>query len=88
MEIIRSAGSGKRFAKLRLFVLVTLMAGYLSGCTAIAVTSVLTTATKAVVGVVTLPVKAVASLAGSDDEDAVSEQDADAEIPSEEPEGS
>lgn len=46
----------------------------MSGCTAIAVTSALTTATKAVVGVVTLPVKAVASLAGSDDEEVEAEE--------------
>jgi hypothetical protein len=74
VEIIRTACSGKRFAKLRLFVLVSLMAGYLSGCTAIAVTSALTTATKAVVGVVKLPVKAVAGLAGSDDEEVEAEE--------------
>lgn len=73
METIRTACCGKRFAKVRLFVLVSLMAGYLSGCTAMAVTGALATATKAVVSVVKLPVKAVVSLAGSDDEEAEAE---------------
>ena len=71
MEIIRTVFCSHKFVKIRLFVLVGLMGLNLSGCTAIAVTGALSTATKAVVSVVTLPVKAVTSIAGGDDEEAM-----------------
>ena len=76
--------------KLRGLVLAGWVVASLSGCTAMVVTSALTTATKAAVGVVSLPVKAVAGLAtGGDDSEeqsqAASEQEKDPEASRESP---
>ncbi|MAI55181.1 MAG: hypothetical protein CMP96_12560 [Gammaproteobacteria bacterium] len=76
--------------KLRGLVLAGWVVASLSGCTAMVVTSALTTATKAAVGVVSLPVKAVAGLATGDDDSeeqsqAASEQEKDPEASRESP---
>ena len=76
--------------KLRGLVLAGWVVASLSGCTAMVVTSALTTATKAAVGVASLPVKAVAGLATGDDDSeeqsqAASEQEKDPEASRESP---
>tara|TARA_A200000159_G_scaffold95644_1_gene88760 strand:- start:9 stop:263 length:255 start_codon:yes stop_codon:yes gene_type:complete len=76
--------------KLRGLVLAGWVVASLSGCTAMVVTSALTTATKAAVGVVSLPVKAVAGLATGDDDSeeqsqAASDQEKDPEASRESP---
>ena len=76
--------------KLRGLILAGWVVASLSGCTAMVVTSALTTATKAAVGVVSLPVKAVAGLATGDDDSeeqsqAASEQEKDPEASRESP---
>ena len=76
--------------KLRGLVLAGWVVASVSGCTAMVVTSALTTATKAAVGVVSLPVKAVAGLATGDDDSeeqsqAASEQEKDPEASRESP---
>ena len=76
--------------RLRGLVVAGWVVASLSGCTAMVVTSALTTATKAAVGVVSLPVKAVAGLATGDDDSeeqsqAASEQEKDPEASRESP---
>ena len=76
--------------KLRGLVLAGWVVASLSGCTAMVVTSALTTATKAAVGDVSWPVKAVAGLATGDDDSeeqsqAASEQEKDPEASRESP---
>jgi len=68
VQVIRSGSCSKMISKVLVFVLSGLSLGSLSSCTAIAVTSAVATAAKAVVTVVKLPVKAAISLASSDDE--------------------
>jgi hypothetical protein len=88
--IMRIMHKHQGLEKLRGLVLAGWVVASLSGCTAMVVTSALTTATKAAVGVVSLPVKAVAGLATGDDDSeeqsqAASEQEKDPEASRESP---
>ena len=66
--IVKIMNKHQGLERLRGLVLAGWVVASLSGCTAMVVTNALTTATKAAVGVVSLPVKAVAGLATGDDD--------------------